>query len=40
MTETSKHLSQVIRNKMREDNKRFWAGDNISEYIEIGRAHV
>ena len=33
MTDTSKNLSQVIRNKMREDNKRFWAGDNISEYI-------
>ena len=31
--DTSKNLSQVIRNKMREDNKRFWAGDNISEYI-------
>ena len=40
MTETSKNLSQVIRNKMREDNKRFWAGDNISEYIaESDREH-
>jgi GTP cyclohydrolase I len=33
MTDTSKNLSQVIRNKMRADNKRFWAGDNISEYV-------
>ena len=33
MTDTSKNLSQVIRNRMRSDNKRFWAGDNISEYI-------
>lgn len=27
------HLSDVIRFKMRRDQKRFWAGDNISEYI-------
>ena len=41
MTDTSKNLSQVIRNKMREDNKRFWAGDNISEYIaESDREHL
>jgi GTP cyclohydrolase I len=33
MTETSKNLSQVIRERMRSDNKRFWAGDNISEYL-------
>ena len=33
MTETSKNLSQVIRERMRADNKRFWAGDNISEYL-------
>jgi GTP cyclohydrolase I len=26
-------LSQVIRDKLKRDNKRFWAGDNISEYI-------
>jgi GTP cyclohydrolase I len=31
---SEKNLSQVIRNKMREDNKRFWAGDNISEYVD------
>jgi GTP cyclohydrolase I len=33
MTDTSKNLSQAIRDKMRADNKRFWAGDNISEYV-------
>ena len=27
-------LSQVIRERMIIDNKRFWAGDNISEYIQ------
>jgi GTP cyclohydrolase I len=34
MSDTSKNLSQVIRNQMRSDNKRFWAGDNISEYVD------
>jgi GTP cyclohydrolase I len=34
MSDTSKNLSQVIRNRMRTDNKRFWAGDNISEYVD------
>jgi len=33
MTDTSKNLSQAIRVNMKRDNKRFWAGDNISEYI-------
>ena len=33
MTDNSKHLAQVIRQRMQADNKRFWAGDNISEYI-------
>lgn len=28
-----KTLNHAIRAKMRNDNKRFWAGDNISEYI-------
>lgn len=28
-----KTLHEAIRAKMRNDNKRFWAGDNISEYI-------
>ena len=28
-----KNLSQVIREQMRKDRKRFWAGDNISDYV-------
>jgi GTP cyclohydrolase I len=31
--ETGKHLSQVIRERLISNGKRFWAGDNISEYI-------
>jgi GTP cyclohydrolase IA len=31
--DTSKNLSQVIRDRMKNDNKRFWAGDNISDYV-------
>jgi GTP cyclohydrolase I len=31
--EDGRPLSQVIRDKLKRDNKRFWAGDNISEYI-------
>ena len=31
---SEKNLSQVIRERMRSDNKRFWAGDNISEYVD------
>lgn len=31
--DNSKNLSQVIRNRLQLNNKRFWAGDNISEYI-------
>ena len=34
MTDNSKNLSQVIRDRMKKDNKRFWAGDNISEYVD------
>lgn len=33
VVDTSKNLSQVIRTKMRQSNRRFWAGDNISEYV-------
>lgn len=33
VVDTSKNLSQVIRDKMRQNGRRFWAGDNISEYI-------
>jgi GTP cyclohydrolase IA len=32
--DTSKNLSQVIRDKMKANNKRFWAGDNISDYVD------
>ena len=31
---SEKNLSQVIRDKMKSDNKRFWAGDNISDYVD------
>ena len=31
--EDGRPLSQVIRERLKTDNKRFWAGDNISEYI-------
>ena len=30
------YLANVIRGKMKRDNKRFWAGDNISEYLWEG----
>ena len=29
-----RHLSQVLRDKMRADGKRFWAGDNISDVVD------
>lgn len=29
-----KNLSQVLREKMKADGKRFWAGDNVSEYLD------
>ena len=28
-----KSLSQALRERMRDDGKRYWAGDNISEYV-------
>lgn len=31
--DSSKNLSQVIRNRLVANGKRFWAGDNISEFI-------
>ena len=31
-----KTLAQAIRERMQSDGKRFWAGDNISEYIKPG----
>jgi len=33
MTDNSLNLSQVIRKRLIDADKRFWAGDNISEYI-------
>ena len=30
------NLADAIRFKMKRDNKRFWAGDNISEYLHEG----
>jgi len=33
MSDTSKNLAQALRQTMKSDNKRFWAGDNISEYM-------
>jgi GTP cyclohydrolase I len=36
-TEYGRPLSQVIRDSMRASGKRFWAGDNISEFIETDR---
>ena len=32
---SEKNLSQVIRERMKSGNKRFWAGDNVSEYIHF-----
>jgi len=34
MTDTGKNLSQVIREQMQAKGKRFWAGDNISDYVD------
>jgi len=31
--DNSKHLSEVIRQRLKQNQKRFWAGDNISEFI-------
>ena len=30
---TTKNLAAMIRQRMKQDGKRFWAGDNISEYV-------
>lgn len=30
---SEKNVAQAIRERMRKDGKRFWAGDNISDYI-------
>jgi len=33
LTDNSLNLSQVIRKRLKDADKRFWAGDNISDYI-------
>ena len=33
MTDNSLNLSQVIRKRLTDAGARYWAGDNISEYI-------
>ena len=35
-----KHLSQVIREQMKSQGVRFWAGDNISEYVDEEQKEV
>ena len=35
-----KHLSQAIREQMRKNGVRFWAGDNISEYVDEEQKEV
>jgi GTP cyclohydrolase IA len=36
-----KYLSTALRERMQADNKRFWAGDNISDYVtESDREHL
>jgi GTP cyclohydrolase I len=37
---TEKNLSQVLREKMKADGKRFWAGDNISDYVSPEMKHT
>jgi GTP cyclohydrolase I len=34
--EQGKNLSTVLRERMQSTSKRFWAGDNISEYLQPG----
>ena len=34
------YLSDAIRFKMKRDNKRFWAGDNISDYLHEGDKEI
>lgn len=36
-----KYLSTALRNRMKTDGKRFWAGDNISDYVsESAKEHL
>ena len=34
MTDNSLNLSQVIRKRLKDADKRYWAGDNISDYVD------
>jgi hypothetical protein len=34
------YLADVIRAKMKRDNKRFWAGDNVSDYVTEEMKHT
>jgi len=36
---SGKYLAQAIKENMRRDGKRFWAGDNISEYVNKEMKH-
>jgi hypothetical protein len=33
LTDNSLNLSQVIRKRLKDAGKRYWAGDNIADYI-------
>jgi len=33
ISKTQDYVSDLIRTQMQKDNKRFWAGDNISDYV-------
>ena len=37
---SEKNLAQVIRQQMRSQGKRFWAGDNISDYVDEEQKQV
>ena len=37
---SEKNLSQVIREQMKRQGKRFWAGDNISDYVDEEQKEV
>ena len=40
-TAQGKYLSTALRERMQADNKRFWAGDNISDYVsESAKEHL
>jgi GTP cyclohydrolase I len=40
MTDNSLNLSQVIRKRLKDAGARYWAGDNISEYITDKEKHM